>query len=398
LSIPNNYIIFGKPNIGNEEIKYLSNVLKSRWIGTGPITQIFEDKFKRYKKTKFAVSVNSCTAALHLSLISMNIKKGDEIITTPMTFASTINSIILAGAKPVLADIDENTFNIDPKKIEEKITKKTKGIIIVHLAGLPCKIKLINKIIKKYNLFLIEDCAHSIESKYDNIHLGNFGSTGCFSFYSTKNITTGEGGMIICKKKKLADRLKILRLHGLSKDAWKRNLPAAVKFTDKFEHYDVKEVGLKYNLTDINSAIGIVQLKKIERNWKIRRKIFLNYNQLLKGLPIKFQKLETDTNNFKHAFHLCIIKLENKKNIRNLRDQLAIYLKKEKIGVGITYRSVTDMTIFRKKFKWNNLTCPISKNLGDNLISLPIYPDLKNYEVKFICEKIKKFFRKKNYI
>ena len=348
ISNSKNYIIFGKPNIGNEEIKFLSKVLQSKWIGTGPMTQIFEEKFKKYKKTKFAVSVNSCTAALHLSLICMNLKKGDEVITTPMTFASTINSIILAGAKPVLADIDEETFNIDPKKIEEKITKKTKGIIIVHLAGLPCKIKSINRIRKKHNLFLIEDCAHSIESKYNNIPLGNFGSTGCFSFYSTKNITTGEGGMIICNNKKLADKLKLLRLHGLSKDAWKRNLPAAVKFTDKFEHYDVKEVGLKYNLTDINSAIGIIQLKKIEKNWKIRKKIFTKYNKLLKGLPLKFQKIETDVKNFKHAYHLCIIKLDNYKNNKNLRDQLAVYLKNNKIGVGITYRSVTDMTIFKK--------------------------------------------------
>ena len=391
----NNYIIFGKPNIGNDEISYLSKVLKSKWIGTGPITQKFEDNFKKYKKTKHAVSVNSCTAALHLSLICMNLKKGDEIITTPMTFASTINSIVLAGAKPVLADIEKDTFNIDPKKIEEKITKKTKGIMIVHLAGLPCKINLIKKLAKKNRLFLIEDCAHSIESTYNKIPLGNFGITGCFSFYSTKNLTTGEGGMIISNNKKIADRLKLLRLHGLSKDAWKRNLPAAVKFTDRFEHYDVKEIGFKYNLTDMNSAIGIIQLKKIEKNWKKRKKIFFNYYKNLKDLPVTFQKLETDIKNFKHAFHLCIIKLESK---NKLRDQLAIYLKKNKIGVGITYRSVTDMTIFKKKFSWNNSTCKISKNLGDNLISLPIYPDLKDKEIKYICEKIREFFKKKNHI
>lgn len=394
MSIRNNYIIFGKPNIGKEEIEYLTKVLQSKWIGTGPITEKFEKKFKQYKKAKNCLSVNSCTAALHLSLLSLNLKKGDEVITTPMTFASTINSIILAGGKPVLADINKDTFNISPDNIEKKITKKTKGIILVHLAGLPCEINKINKIRKKYNLFLIEDCAHGIETKYNNVHVGNFGDTGCFSFYSTKNLTTGEGGMIIARDKKIANKIRVLRLHGLSKDAWKRNLPAAVKFKQKFEHYDVKEVGLKYNLIDINSAIGLVQLKKIEKNLKIRKKIFNMYKKNLKGLPIKFQKFTTDIKSFRHAYHLCIVELLNKKKDKYLRDKLVIFLQKKKIGIGITYRSVTDMSIFRRKFKWNDRTCAVSKNLGDNLISLPIYPDLKIKEVKYICENIKKFFKK----
>tara|TARA_Y100000591_G_scaffold311398_1_gene314765 strand:+ start:38 stop:1222 length:1185 start_codon:yes stop_codon:yes gene_type:complete len=394
MSTQNKYIIFGKPNIGTEEINYIRKVFNSKWIGTGPITEKFEKNFKNYKKTKYSLSVNSCTAALHLSLVSLNLKKGDEVITTPMTFASTINSIILAGGKPVLADINEETFNIDPDNIIKKITKKTKGIILVHLAGLPCEMKKINKIVKKNNLFLIEDCAHSIESKYENKHVGNFGDTGCFSFYSTKNLTTGEGGMIITKRKQLANRIKILRLHGLSKDAWKRNLPDSVKFNTKFEHYDVKEIGLKYNMIDINSAIGIIQLKKIEKGLKARKKIFNVYKKLLSGLPVKFQKFTTDTKNFRHAYHLCIIKLDNKENIKDLRDKLVIYLRKKKIGIGITYRSVTDMTIFKKKFGWNDKTCAISKKLGDNLISLPIYPTLKYVEQKYICECIKKFFKK----
>ena len=203
----------------------------------------------------------------------------------------------------------------------------------------------INRIRKKHNLFLIEDCAHSIESKYNNIPLETLEVLAVLVFILQKNITTGEGGMIICNNKKLADKLKLLRLHGLSKDAWKRNLPAAVKFTDKFEHYDVKEVGLKYNLTDIKFSYWHYQLKKIEKIEKLE-KIFTKYNKLLKGLPLKFQKIETDVKNFKHAYHLCIIKLDNYKNNKNLRDQLAVYLKNNKIGVGITYRSVTDMTIF----------------------------------------------------
>ena len=191
------YITFGLPSIGKKEINFLKKTIDSRWIGSGPKTEIFEKKFKSYKKSRYSLSLNSCTAALHLSLISIGIKKGDEVITTPMTFCSTINSILLANGTPVLVDINPSTFNIDEKKIEKKITKKTKAMIVVHFAGLPCNMKPILKICKKYNIKLIEDCAHAIESKYDNKHVGNFGYAGCFSFYANKNITTGEGGMVI---------------------------------------------------------------------------------------------------------------------------------------------------------------------------------------------------------
>ena len=197
------HIIFGKPPIGTEEINFVSKVIKSKWIGSGKITQEFENKFRIFKGSKYAISTNSCTSALYLALKYSGVKAGDEVITTPMTFVSTINSIIHVGAKPILADVDPLSFNIDPIEIKKKITKKTKALLIVHLAGLPCEMNEILKIVKKYKLILIEDCAHAIESKYKNKHLGNFGDAGCFSFYSTKNITTGEGGMLICNKKNL---------------------------------------------------------------------------------------------------------------------------------------------------------------------------------------------------
>ena len=384
------HITFGKPFVGKEELDILAKVIKSKWIGTGPITQNFEEKFKKYKESKYAISVNSCTAAIHLSLITLGIKKGDEVITTPMTFASTINAIVLVGAKPILADINDKTFNIDPKNIEKKITKKTKAILIVHLAGLPCEVNKIKKIAKKNSLYLLEDCAHSIESKYNNRHTGTLGDMGCFSFYSTKNLTTAEGGMILCKKIKQSDRLKVLRLHGLARDAWQRYLPKKSKNNSKFNHYDVKEIGFKYNLTDLNSALGLAQLKKIDRNWLERKKIFQFYKEKLSDLPLDFQNFKTDVSKFKHAYHLCIIRLKKE----NIRDQLAIYLQKNNIGFGITYRSVTDMSVFRKKFNWNDKTCINSKNLGDNLISLPIYPGLTKSEQVYICKKLNDFFLK----
>tara|TARA_B100000674_G_C37922054_1_gene953750 strand:- start:242 stop:1411 length:1170 start_codon:yes stop_codon:yes gene_type:complete len=383
-------IPFGKPYIGNEEIKFITNVIKSKWIGSGPITETFENNFRKYKKSKYALSVNSCTAALHLSLIYCGIKYNDEVITTPMTFASTINSIILSGAKPVLADIDPQSFNINPKEIEKKITKKTKALLIVHLAGLPCDMKNILKIVKKYKLKLIEDCAHAIESKYNNQHVGNFGDTGCFSFYTTKNLTTGEGGMIVCNKNEIYKKIRVARLHGLSKDAWKRYLPESVKTPTKFEHYDVTEIGLKYNMIDINAAMGVVQLRKIEKSWKKRKKIFEIYKKKLFKLPIKTQVFTSK--NIKHAYHLFLLVIDKNKTKKN-RDDLILFLKKCNIGCGVNYRSVTDMSIFKKKFGWTDKTCKNSKYLGDNTLSLPLYPDLTIKDVNYICEKIQKFFK-----
>lgn len=383
-------IIFGQPSIGNEEINYITKVIKSKWIGSGKVTEKFENNFKNYKKSKFAVSVNSCTAALHLSLIYCGVKIGDEVITTPMTFASTINSIAMIGAKPILADINPETFNIDPKNIEKLITRKTKAILIVHLAGLPCEIMKIMKIAKKYNLKVIEDCAHAIESKINGKHVGNFGNAGCFSFYSTKNLTTGEGGMIICDDKNFYKKIRVARLHGLSKDAWKRYLPESVN-KKYYEHYDVTEIGYKYNMIDINAAMGIIQLKKLDKNWMIRKKLFYIYKKKLKNLPIKFQKIEFK--NIKHAYHLFLLVVDKDKTNKN-RNDLIKFLNLKGVGVGINYRTVTDMSIFRKKFNWNNRTCPNSKYLGDNTLSLPVHPKVQKKEALYICEKIREFFNK----
>ena len=306
-----NIIPFGLPSINREEINAVKKVIQSKWIGSGPITQSFEKKFNKYKKSKYSLSVNSCTAGLHLSLLVLGIKSGDEVITTPLTFCSTINSILMVGAKPVLVDINRETLNLDETKIEEKITKNTKALLIVHYAGLPCHMYPILKIAKKYKLKIIEDCAHAIESKYYKKNVGNFGETGCHSFYATKNLTTGEGGMITTNKKKISSRLNIMRLHGISKDAWKRYLPESVSPKRKFEHYDVKEIGHKYNMTDLSAAMGLVQLKKLDKNWKLRKKIFEYYSEKLKHLPVFLQKI--DKYPVKHAYHLFTLIINNKK-------------------------------------------------------------------------------------
>ena len=383
------YIPFGKPSLDKREFSKVYNVLKSKWIGTGPEVEDFEKKFSKYKNSKYSISLNSCTAALHLSLIALGLKRGDEVITTPMTFAATINSIILVGCKPVLVDIRLDTLNINEKLIEEKITKKTKAIMIVHFGGIPCDLDKITKIVKKYNLKLIEDCAHAIETKYKNKHVGNFGDSGCFSFYANKNITTGEGGMLICKTKNIKEKIKILRLHGMSRDAWKRYLPDSVPKNSPYQHYDIQHVGLKYNMIDINAAMGSEQLKKIDTMWKKRKKLSGKYRQSLKNLPLIFQ--ETDEYNYKNAFHLFTMIL-NKKKTNKKRDNFLKFLNNAKIGVGVNYRSVTSMTKYKELFSWSKKTCPIAHYVGENILSIPLYPYLKESEQKYIIYKVKKFF------
>ena len=244
----NDFLTFGKPKITNEDIKNVVKILKSGWIGTGPIVKKFEEEFSKFKDVNSSkvLALNSCTSAITLALKSLNFEKNSEIITTPMTFCSTVNTIINANLKPVFVDIKENTRNINPDLIEKKISKKTKAILIVHFAGMPCEMDKILKITQKYKLKLIEDCAHSIESEYKGKKIGTFGDFACFSFYANKNITTGgEGGILICKSKKNAEFCRKLSLHGMSKDAWKR-------FNKKgFSHYDVVHSGFKYNLTDL---------------------------------------------------------------------------------------------------------------------------------------------------
>lgn len=387
------FIQYGKPNLGPEENSKLKSVLKSNWIGTGPIVHQFEKNFSRYKKSNFARALNSCTAALHLSLLSLKLKKNDEIITTPLTFAATINSIILSGAKPVLVDIRKDTFNIDETLIEEKISKKTKAILIVHFGGIPCDMDPIIKIAKKYNLKIIEDCAHAIEAKYKDKHTGTFGYTGCFSFYANKNITTGEGGMLTCNNKHLADQIEIMRLHGMSRDAWKRYWPKGIipKKGLVWDHYDIKYVGLKYNMIDINAALGIIQLKKISPMLTARKKLVEFYRKNLKDLPIFFQ--EKGNYKFKNAHHLFTIVLDNKKTNKK-RDLLLRYLTDKGIGVGVNYRSVTEMSTYKKLFRWNARTCKNASYIGNNILSLPIYAGLKKKDQNYIIRNLRNFFKK----
>ena len=322
-----------------------------------------------------------------MSLLSLNLNKGDEVITSAMTFCSAVNVIENVGAKPILVDIDHRSLNIDPSKIEKKISKKTKAIIIVHFAGMPCDVEKILKISKKYNIKLIEDCAHSIETKYKGFHVGNFGLTGCFSFYANKNITTaGEGGMILCNNKKLDTYFKKQRLHGMSKEAWSR-----FDIKKNYHNYDLDFSGLKNNMTNVQASMGIVQLKKIEKLWKLRKKIYQRYQKFFEKYDVGIQLPFDGLKNYKHGYHLFVLYFKNTGKL-SVRNKLIKFLKKNQIGFGIHYRSINDLKYYKRKYKWNKKTAPNAYDIGSSIISLPLQPDLTNKEQKYILSKFKIFF------
>ncbi len=379
-SIRDNFLVFGSPVIEDAEIEEVISSMKSGWLGTGPKVAQFETDFAGYKGAEHAAALNSCTAALHLSLLAAGLKPGDEVITTPMTFCATVNAIIHANAVPVLADIDPVTLNIEPKEIEKKITKKTRAILPVHFAGRPCDMNAIMAMAKRHNLKVIEDCAHAIETEYKGKKAGTFGDFGCFSFYVTKNIVTGEGGMVLTRKEEDIARIKILGLHGMSKDAWKR-------FSDEgYKHYHVVECGFKYNMMDIQAAIGIHQLKRIDRYWQRRQEIWKQYNNAIANLPIG---LPADPEpNTRHAYHLYTIMIDEQK-ARISRDAFLNAMTKENIGVGVHYLSIPEHPYYQNKFGWKPGDYPHAMRIGRQTVSLPISAKLTNDDVADVTDSIK---------
>ena len=375
------FIIFGKPVINDDEINEVLDSLKSGWLGTGPKAKLFEENFSKYKGVDSSIALNSATAGLHLSCYSLNLNPGDEVITTAMTFCATVNTIIHAGAKPVLVDIDPLTWNIDPNQIESKINKKTKAIVPVHFAGRPCKMDQIMDIAENHDLSVIEDCAHAIETEFKGKKAGTFGDYGVFSFYATKNLAVGEGGMVIGKDKKKMSRIKTLALHGMSKDAWNR-------FSDDgYKHYKVTEAGYKYNMPDISAAIGIHQLKKVEKFSIKREKIWNLYNNEFKNLPIELPApVETNTRHAYHLYNICVDK--NKCNID--RDSFLNLMNSNKIGVGVHYESIPTHPFYKNKFGWNLNDFPNSNKFGSQTVSIPLSPYLSENNLDKIISVVKK--------
>ncbi|OQW92455.1 MAG: UDP-4-amino-4,6-dideoxy-N-acetyl-beta-L-altrosamine transaminase [Thiotrichaceae bacterium IS1] len=381
-----NFLVFGSPLIEDDEINEVVASLKSGWLGTGPKVAQFERDFRNYKNASHTVAVNSCTAALHLSLLASGVGPGDEVITTAMTFCATVNAIIHAGATPVLADIDPVTLNIDPAQVEAKITSKTKAILPVHFAGRPCEMDALCNITQTHQLKVVEDCAHAIETEYKGRKTGSFGDFGCFSFYVTKNIVTGEGGMVITKREEDAARIKILALHGMSKDAWKR-------FSDEgYKHYYVTEVGFKYNMMDLQAAIGIHQLKRIEACWQRREHIWHRYNEAFQSLPLGLPSVpEPGT---KHAYHLYTVRIDAEKAGLS-RDQFLDAMTKENIGVGVHYLSIPEHPYYQKTFGWRPEDYPNAMRVGRETVSLPISAKLSDGDVGDVIKAVHKILEPK---
>lgn len=376
-------MVFGSPAIEDIEIQEVLASLRSGWLGTGPKVERFETAFAEYRAVANAVAVNSCTAALHLSMLAAEIGLGDEVITSPLTFCATVNAIIHAGGTPVLADVDPDSMNIDPREVRKKINPRTKALVPVHFAGRPCEMDELCNIAEQHHLKVIEDCAHAIETEYHGRKVGTFGDFGCFSFYVTKNVVTGEGGMVITRDPDDAARIKVLALHGMSKDAWKR-------FSDEgYKHYQVVECGFKYNMTDIQAALGIHQLGRVECNWRRRQEIWNRYNREFADLPIR---LPADPGaDTRHAYHLYTVLVDDEKSGMS-RDQFLNAITNLNIGVGVHYVSIPEHPYYRKTFGWKPEDYPHSMRIGRQTVSLPLSAKLSDEDVEDVVEAMGTIF------
>jgi dTDP-4-amino-4,6-dideoxygalactose transaminase len=377
--------------LGEDEIAGVVDSLRKRWIGTGPKVAQFEAAFAEYKGMPHAVAVNSCTAALHLAMLALDIGPGDEVLVPTLTFCATANAVLHAGAIPVPVDVRRETMNFDPVDAESKITRRTKAMIPVHFAGRACDMIALQALARKYRLRIIEDCAHAIETESHGVKAGTTGDLACFSFYATKNLTTGEGGMLLTRNAQVATRLKRLALHGMSQDAWKR-------FSDSgYKHYDVVDLGYKYNLTDLAAAIGLPQLKAVEANWLRRQAIWRHYQEAFADLQAKdlVQLPAEPEAHERHAYHLYtpLIGGQKAKGAASKRDFVLTALTAEGIGVGVHYRSLSSHPLYRKRLKWKRADAPVAADIGDRTVSLPLSPSLSDGDVQDVIRAFRKVLK-----
>jgi len=377
MEIRKDFLPLSRPSIGEKEIEGVVSCLKSGWITTGPLCKAFEEKFCELTGASYALSVSSGTAGMHLMLLGMGIKRGDEIITPSMTFASTLNMITLLGAKPVFVDIHYDTLNINADLIEEKITERTKGIIPVHFAGVPVDMDKILGIAKKYDLFIIEDAAHSLGAYYKGVHVGGWGHMAIFSFHPIKNITTGEGGMITHSDAHLESRLRLLRFHGIERDAWKRYGKGGNP------KYDIKTPGFKYNLTDIQAALGLAQLSRLEELNSRRRHLAALYRNGLEGVE-GLELPGVPDNTYTHAWHLFIIKVTSMD-----RERFMQKLSEYQIGYGIHFPAGHRLSYFQERYKIKKGELKETERASSKLVSLPLFPDMKEEDVSYVCEAVR---------
>jgi dTDP-4-amino-4,6-dideoxygalactose transaminase len=359
------FLPFHRPTIYQRHVEAVAAVVVSGWLTSAGKVDEFEIAFARRVGAKYAVAVNSCTAALHLSLIALGVGSGDEVITSPITFASAVNVIEHVGAKPVFVDVDPSNLTIDPDRVRDAITTKTRMIIATHFSGFPAEMDELDKISKATGIPVITDAAHAIETEYHGRPSGKLGRAACYSFYATKNITTGEGGMLTTDDDKLAARVRTLRLHGMTKDAWKRYGP------EGYKHWDIVEPGWKYNMSDINAALGLAQLEDMEQ-WLRKRATLVNaYSSNLK----KAKMLPTFAPNITSALHLLIVRIPS-------RDRVMGEMQRNGIGVGVHFRAVHRLKYYSEKYRIPKNALPISEKASKEVLSLPLYPSMDISDVR----------------
>lgn len=358
------FLVFGKPEITSKDIASVQKVLKTGWIGLGPRVAAFEEAFRKKIGCRYAVATNSCTAALHLALLSLEIGEGAEVITTPMTFCATVNAILHARATPVFVDIHPESLTINPEEISKAITRKTRAILPVHLYGAPCEMGAIGEIARRRHLHVVEDAAHALGAKINGRFIGRTSEAACFSFYPTKNITTIEGGMLCAQSSVVAERAKRMRLHGLSKDAWRRYSGPGI------ERYRVESLGFKYNMTDVQAALGLSQLPRLDRFLAKRKRIWEIYDRELSHLPWLKLPPSGDSGSV-HARHLYTVLVQGNRpehQRRNILRRLHLH----KIGAGIHYTSLHLEPYYRRRFGFRPEDFPNALDASRRTLSLPL--------------------------
>lgn len=365
---------FFKHNINEIDITRVSEVLNSIFLTTGQTVKEFEDDFAAYLSVKHAIGVTSCTAALHLCLLAWGIGEGDEVITTPMSFCATSNAVIHAGATPVFVDVEGETGNINAERIEDKITEKTRAIIPVHLYGQMCDMKKIRQVADRHGLIIIEDAAHCIEGIRDSIRVGELGDAACYSFYATKNITSGEGGAITTNDDGKADLLRALRLHGIDRSAVDR-------YTKRYQHWDMAVLGWKYNMDNIHAALLVDQIKRIDDLWARRDAVWRVYEKRLGGL--KGISILKTLPGLRHARHLFTILVDPAR-----RDAILWAMQERGIGVAVNYRPIHLLQYYRETFGYHKGQYPCAEQIGAGTISLPLYPALSDAEIDYVIQTV----------
>jgi dTDP-4-amino-4,6-dideoxygalactose transaminase len=377
------FLPFARPDIDEATIEDVCESLRSGWITTGPKSIRFENAFKERIGIPHALAVNSATAGLHLAHLSLGIGPGDEVITTPMTFVATLNTIVFAGARPVLVDIDPGTFNMDPSRLESAVTARTKAIVPVHFAGLPVDMDAVNAVAERHGLAVIEDCAHALGASYKGRLIGSDPRhISVFSFHPTKNITTGEGGMVCTGIEEAAERISILRQHGMSKGAWNRY---AVTGTP---HYDVALPGLKYNMLDIQAAIGLGQLVRLDAFNARRSSIVDRYRKAFSGLE-GLVLPSTPTYEHTHAWHIFTPLLDLDR-LDLTRDGFMALMKAENIGTAYHYQAVHLFDFYRNTFGFKYGDFPNAEKVSERIVSLPLFPSMADSDVEDVIAAVKR--------